>query len=320
MMVKDRGKKDLLHNHKKNINSPSFNGENILKLIKLRLSTTFFLIFITAISLSPSNLFAKDTITWLTFDYPPMQITKGEQKGTGIGDMAIDFLQKRLVEYNHKKIEVNLKRFSYAMKREEKVCAIGIIKTTQREDFMCFSIPALIRPGLSIVIKKDRKKMFGNVEKISLASLIMNKKLILGFDGNRSYTKAIDSILKKHKGQRNVLIREGYDLIASSLKMLLKEHLDYIIEYPSQVMYLSRERKLGDQFHTISLEEAPDYTVSHVVCPKNRWGKQLTKKVNIILKEGRNTNQYRSFIENWIYESKREEFQEVYNNFLNLKE
>ena len=159
-MVKDTKQYELIQSHSKIVTSPAFQGENTINFIKLRLSITLFLITVTTISSFPSNLFAKDTITWLTFNYPPMQITKGEQKGTGIADMAIDFLQKRLVEYNHENIEVNLKRFSYTMKKEEKVCAIGIIKTVQREDYLYFSIPALIRPGLAIVIKKDSARIF----------------------------------------------------------------------------------------------------------------------------------------------------------------
>lgn len=282
------------------------------------LITLFNLILIFFIGYS-SHSFAKDTITWLTFNYPPMQITKGEQIGRGIGDMAVDFLQKNLPEYHHEKSEVNLKRFFHTMKKEEKVCAIGIIKTVQREDFLYFSIPALIRPGLSIVIKKDRIKIFGNPNRISLAKLIKNENLVLGFDGDRSYTNAIDTILERHKGQKNVLKREGYDLIASSLKMLSKGHLDYIIEYPSQVMFISKEKKLSGQFYTISLEEAPNYTVSHVVCPKNSWGKKLIEKINVVLKNGRSTNQYYSFIERWVDERKRKEFREAYNHFLNTK-
>jgi len=311
---------NVLRSTDKTINPPIFRRENKPKDKKYRLNIILPILTIIIISFYPFSLFAKDTITWLTFNYPPMQITKGEQKGRGIGDMAVNFLQQKLIEYNHEKSEVNLKRFFYTMQKEEKACAIGIIKTAQRKDFLYFSIPALVRPGLSIVIKKDRINMFGNPKRISLAKLIKNENLILGFDGDRSYTKPIDTILERHKEQKNVLTREGYDLIASSLKMLLKGHLDYIIEYPSQVMFISKENKLADQFYTISLEEAPLYTVSHVVCPKNNWGKQLIEKVNVILKQGRPTNQYRSFIEGWVDESKRKEFQEVYKNFLNLKQ
>ncbi|MDB4444038.1 hypothetical protein N9174_01715 [bacterium] len=205
------------------------------------------------------------------------------------------------------------------MKKEKKVCMIGIIKTVQREEFMHYSIPALIRPGLSIVIRKQRIEMFGNPKKISLAKLIKRADLTLAFDGKRSYTKPIDSILEKHKGQKNVLIREGYDLIASSLKMLLKGHIDYLIEYPTQVTYFSREKKLGDQFYTIRLEEALKYTVSHVVCPKNEWGKRVIERVNIILEQGRPTNQYRSFIERWVDERRRQDFRKVYKDFLKIR-
>lgn len=104
------------------------------------------------------------------------------------------------------------------------------------------------------------------------------------------------------------------------LKMLSKGHIDYIIEYPSQVIYISRELDLDNRFYTIGLEEAPSYTVSHVVCPKTEWGKQVIQKVNIILEQGRPTHQYRSFIERWVDEGRIKEFREAYKEFLNLRE
>ena len=205
------------------------------------------------------------------------------------------------------------------MKKEEKVCTIGIIKTPQREEFLHYSIPALIRPGLSIVINKDRMSVFGNPKKISLAKLIRNEDLKVGIVPKRSYTEAVDSILQRHKGQKNILVREGFDLASGLLKMLSRGHIDYIIEYPSQVLYISRQIDRSDQFYTIALEEAPSYTVSHVVCPKNRWGKRVIERMDTILKQGRPTPQYRSCIERWVEERRRKEFREVYNRFLELE-
>jgi uncharacterized protein (TIGR02285 family) len=285
----------------------------------MRLSVSFFLL-ITIIFCYPSTSLAKDTITWLTIDFPPLRITNGEQKGEGIGDLAVEFLQKRLPEYHHNSIEVNLKRLFFTLKKDKKACTIGIIKTAKRAEYLYFSIPALIRPGLSIVIRKKDMKTFGNPKKISLEALIKNKDLKMSIDSKRSYTKPIDTILDRHKAQSNVFIRDGYDLTIGFLIMLAKGHIDYIIEYPSQVIYISRELGLGDQFYTIGLEEAPSYTVSHVVCPKSEWGKQVIQKVNAILEKGRPTHQYRSFIENWVDEGRIEEFREVYKAFLNLKE
>jgi len=286
---------------------------------KMRLCVSLF-VLVTIIFCYPSSSLAKDTITWLSIDFPPLRITKGEQKGEGIGDLAVDFLQERLPEYHHNSIEVNLKRLFFTLKKDKKTCTIGIIKTAKREEYLYFSIPTLIRPGLSIVIRRKDMKTFGDPNKISLAELIKNRDLKLSIDSKRSYTKPIDTILERHKAQNNVFIRDGYDLTTGFLKMLSKGHIDYIIEYPSQVIYISRELDLDNRFYTIGLEEAPSYTVSHVVCPKTEWGKQVIQKVNIILEQGRPTHQYRSFIERWVDEGRIKEFREAYKEFLNLRE
>lgn len=318
-MTQDSREHDVPQCHVETVNFSTLIGRDIPRLKDVSLNITFLLLIIITICFIPSSLHAKDTITWLTFDFPPLRIIKGEQKGKGIGDMAVDFLQERLTEYRHENTEVNLKRLFYIMKKEEKVCTIGIIKTPQREEFLHYSIPALIRPGLSIVINKDRMSVFGNPKKISLAKLIRNEDLKVGIVPKRSYTEAVDSILQRHKGQKNILVREGFDLASGLLKMLSRGHIDYIIEYPSQVLYISRQIDRSDQFYTIALEEAPSYTVSHVVCPKNRWGKRVIERMDTILKQGRPTPQYRSCIERWVEERRREEFREVYNRFLELE-
>ncbi|MBW2623724.1 MAG: hypothetical protein JRD68_12530, partial [Deltaproteobacteria bacterium] len=68
---------------------------------RIRAFGKIFLLVIFSFSLYPSNILAKDTITWLTFDYPPMRITKGGQEGQGIGDLAVKYLQEQMTEYNH---------------------------------------------------------------------------------------------------------------------------------------------------------------------------------------------------------------------------
>jgi len=258
---------------------------------------------------------AKDTITWLTFDFPPLWIAKGEQKGTGISDMAVKYLQEKLTEYNHKSEQVNLKRLFYTMQNEKNVCTIGIIKTSEREEFLHYSIPALIRPGLSIVIKKGRADKFGYPRTIILDEMLKNQNLTLGIDGKRSYTGSVDVVLKKYAGKRNITAREGYDLTTSFLKMLSKGHIDYLIEYPSQVLYISKEIGLSGQFVTIDMAEAPDFTVSNVVAPKNEWGKNLITRINTILREGKSTSQYRGIIERWIEPGRIEEFRNAYSAF-----
>jgi hypothetical protein len=53
------------------------------KVKKMRSSISFF-VLVTIIFCYPSGLLAKDTITWLSIDFPPLRITKGEQKGDGL--------------------------------------------------------------------------------------------------------------------------------------------------------------------------------------------------------------------------------------------
>lgn len=281
--------------------------------------TGFLSLLIICGFLSTSVSIANETIKWLSFDFPPLRIVKGEMKQQGIGDLAVSFLQQRLPEYDHKNSVVNLKRLFYTMKKSRNVCTIGLIKNRERESYLYFSVPALIRPGLSIVIKKSRMRVFGNPENISLKSWIKNRKLKLGIVGKRSYTVELDSILRGYREEKHIVIRDGLDLSRGFLRMLSMEHIDYLIEYPSQVLFISKELKQVDQFQTIPLEEAPKYTVSHVVCSKNSFGKRVIQKVDAILKRELSSTNYRSFIERWVEPRRIHEFRENYRHFVSNK-
>ncbi len=100
--------------------------------------TAFWGIFFFMI---PGVLFAKDTITWMKYAWPPVYIDQGLYKGQGNADAILSFFQEELTEYDHKMINVNPSRAILSMKRGDNICMVGTLKTPEREKFLNFTIP-----------------------------------------------------------------------------------------------------------------------------------------------------------------------------------
>ncbi len=247
----------------------------------------------------PSFLFAKDRITWMKYDWPPVYISKGLYKGQGNADAILKFFQEQLYEYDHITIQVNPARAIKLMKDGEKVCMVGTLKTPERERFLYYAIPIGITLPNAIIVKKNRLSSFKNVENISLEKLLKNKKLRGGIIKKRSYTPVIDQILNKYTGQPNLYVQSSSRMAENLLKMLLADRIDYIIEYPWVTVFL--EKILGKKEITtsIAIEETKPFSFGMVACPKNRWGSKVIKRINQILLKSRPTPEYREFVERW---------------------
>lgn len=248
-----------------------------------------------------------------------MRITKGEFKGQGNGDLVIDLLKSKLTDYNHRHSEVNLKRLFFTMKQQKKVCSIGAIRNSEREKILHFSIPALFRPGLSVITIIGKQKPYKNGQAVSLADLLNISDLTLGVVADRSYSPGIDVLIAEHGKQKNIFAKSGKKSTRGLLKMLIKERIDYIIEYPSLVRFLSDEMNLKGRFDVLSLKEAPDLVISHVVCPRNSWGKKIIGQVDQILLKERPTPPYRMLMKRWVDSKNQETFKKMYSRFLQAK-
>lgn len=240
-----------------------------------------------------------NTLMWRLADLSPTYIRSGKYQGQGNGEGIIDILSKNLPDYTHTREYMPVARFLRITKRGDNYCYPSFQKNNEREETLYFSIPALVTPGFQVAIRKqDWQSKFKGAGRISFASLLQNKNLVLGIFPGRSYSPALDGILNAF-AKKHVFHRQAMDTSKGLVKMLARNRIDYmIIKSPSlqwELTLLNNDEIIG-----LPIIETPPFYIGHVVCTKNEWGKQVIEKVNRILKRERNTKAYRHVVERWV--------------------
>lgn len=255
---------------------------------------------------------AGNEITWLTMRFPPFYIHGGEQKGQGIADRITAMLTRHLGDYSHREEAADPATIMARMKSGDRVCTAAYIRTPEREKVLHYSLPALILPPNSAIVRRESLPSFGGGGPVSLARLLANRQLKAAVAVGRSYGPALDVLLEPHKSSAHVYWRRGEDIFPGLFEMLTKGSVDYVIGYPYEALYLSTQRGLGDRVVSVPFSESPDYTLAHVVCPKNEWGRQVITAVDRALRVERQRPEYRQAIERWLEPAQQDEFRRQY--------
>ena len=265
----------------------------------------------------PLSSWAKDTIRWLTIDYPPIYFAKGDNAGQGVVDQALQLIITNLPEYDHV-IEVGtISRLVEAMKRGENVCSPTMFVTEERKQFGFFAThPTTFLPPLALVTRKEEEAAFrAKGQPVSLDHLLAGGGLVLGVAAQHSYGLEVDQVIEAHRGKDNLFIRSGADATEGLLEMILKHRIDYTVAYP-----WSLTEKLGAdtaaQFATVPFMEAGAYPRHYTFCTGNEWGRGVVRHVDQILAEALPTPRYRAFIERWLPPDSLASFRRAYDQFL----
>ncbi|WKE67431.1 TIGR02285 family protein [Gallaecimonas kandeliae] len=255
---------------------------------------------------------AEETVKWGVFDWPPMHIVAGPEKGQGTFDKVMQHFQQRLPGYQHQVVVANTRRFWDYLKSGEHFCYVGSVQTPARERFAYFSLPDGLVLSNHVVMLKDRAAALGLAGPLSLATLLDNPQLKGGIISQRSYGKELDAVLRDHP-KANLYAQSGGDLGLSLFRMLEAGRLDYIIEYPHVAAYF--ERLLGKEGSTLSLaaSEAPPIQVVHVACPKTAWGQQMIARIDAIILADRGSEAYRRMLETWLTPDEQQVVRQAYD-------
>lgn len=254
----------------------------------------------------PFNVSAKDTIQWRVFDWPPGYITEGPYKNQGTFDSIIRYLEGRMPEYHHSRINMTYKRLIAEIKKGTNVCCVAM---TPR-DYAYMSVTDVIELPHRIFIRKDKLHYIENMRSVSLDELLNNKRLKAGVNSGR-YSKTLNAIFDKHEGQENLFDVPNY---ISTIKMLFTGRVDYMVEYSSIIKYYEKEMNQENIVTAIVIKEIENesHIVGTVACPKNEWGKTVIDRVNQVLLKGRTTPEYMEGLLRWYEGSDRETIKAIY--------
>lgn len=250
-----------------------------------------------------SNSFAqKEEIVWLTADFPPYVILGGPYKGMGNIDYMQRLVKNSLKKYKHMTVVANSKRIFHEIKNKDMVAYASALKSKEREKYAIFSVPYLLVLPNAVIVKKSKVKDIKPYMKrghLFLDRSITHSDLLLGRSVGRAYGGVIDNILKRYNGHKNIHIYYK-DLFKKSITELLKNNVDYIIGYPCEATYFTKEFKKEGSIVSIPVEGMPDYLLAYYAVPKTRWGRIVINRINAVLLKHRNSPKFHEYYGFWL--------------------
>jgi len=97
--------------------------------------------------------------------------------------------------------------------------------------------------------------------------------------------------------------------------MLLEDRIDYILGYPTEIVYLSKKMKRENEIVSIPVTEGYQKDrLGFAASTKTREGKLLIDKISRLLKTIRHEKRYRDIFEVWLDESSIESFRKDYRS------
>lgn len=285
-----------------------------MQSVKSRFYLFFTFLFLI---ISPSNILAKDSITWMEAVAPPFFIHDGELKGQGYEDLITDLLVENLPLYEHKHTIATISRHYQQWKQGEKSCSLAMFKTPEREEFAYFSVPSVFSLPTVLIIRQDNFDSFGATKTVNLQKLLKSEKITIGRSNNRSYGVLVDNVLNRYGNQNNIFSFEGSELSLILFKMLIAGRIDALVGLSEEAMYLAETLGFKDQIMTLNISENQnnhDASLTYVACSKTEWGKKTIDTINLVLLEQRPTEQYRAAYERWLDPSSLENYRQLYKD------
>ncbi len=225
---------------------------------------------------------AKQTIRWLGWEQVPNFIIKGEFKGQGIGDSFTSWLQQALPQYHHENVISNTRRYNLLI-REENVCVAWAWIVPGSKEFREHSRPVSLAPGSGIHVLKSKQHLFGEPgEILTLAKLLANPNIKLGFLAGMTYSKKVHQLLNQYKGQPNVHYSSRH-AVEFDLKLLDRNRLDYFFGFSSQSIANAKINGIKNKYQFYNLKEMDVYTSMHTHCSKTPFGKSVMQKLNRVI-------------------------------------
>lgn len=257
---------------------------------------------------------APDHLLWAALDFPPFQIREGEYRGSGSFDGLLDLLVREMQDVDHEVVTMTFARREEEMRRGTPLCTPGIFRTAAREQYLLFSLPALIHLDNRLVFLQRCIPCAGNGQGVDLEGLLKLTGIVGGIISDRSFAPNVDQALHRQGWSPNIVARP----LRSSqiLDMLLSGEIDYTILFPHEVAYQLRRFHPGTEVMVRPIVGTPPYILTHVACTRGKQGEAMIARIDRILEEQRHRPEYRALSERWYNDSDRAAIRHYYPHLL----
>lgn len=232
-------------------------------------------------------------IDWLSNDEPEesQHIPASNKVSTTVKDTT-KLLMSSLTQYDFNIGYYQNASISRLLKKLPNSCAPNRIKTPERLKNSIYSLPLNVSLDFRLYYRGDVKADFIpknalNKENklISLAALFKAKPHhTLAIDNGRSLGQFLDKQVAKLSAD-NLVVRNSVESTASLIKMLLKNRIDYIIDYPTAVNAVVNKLPTATALNSLKIANSPGYILGYVACHKGGIGQKAIKDVNNALQK-----------------------------------
>jgi len=171
-------------------------------------------------------------------------------------------------------------------------CAFNRVKNPKRLKENIYSLPVNIALGLQLYYKKGSHASEQAIsaqnkdeQLLSLAALFTGKiNYTLGIDKGRSFGVFLDrqiTVLDNH----NLVMRRAGGTAYSLVSMLLKDRIDYLIDYPIAVNKALKKLQTTITLDSLAIAGSPEHIIGHIACNKDPTGKKTIDDINKALQE-----------------------------------
>jgi uncharacterized protein (TIGR02285 family) len=244
-------------------------------------------------------------IDWLSNDeYEESQHKSSSKKHSTTVKDTTKLLMSALTEYDFNIGYYQNGSISRLLEKLPNSCAPNRIKTPERLKTSIYSLPLNISLDFRLyyrgdvipdfipsnIINKDNKLT-------SLAALFnANPNHTLAIDNGRSLGQFLDKQIHQ-LSERNLVIRNSDESTSSLIKMLLKNRINYILDYPTAVHAVLNKLAIKTRLNSLKIANSPGYILGYVACHKGEIGQKAIKNVNKALQKlYRNVNFYQAHI------------------------
>jgi len=199
-----------------------------------------FLLFFFSFFLNAEKL----KIDWLLPNSPPFYLSDNSDE-LGLCEALVKKLRAALPKIDHNLLIIPQARINKMMRDGEKVCFPCMIYRKQGNALATFSQPTIIYPPFVIVanVKTAHKIKAKYGSPLDIKLLLNDPSWLLGREGARRYGETLQPILEQSLAyHKSVLTFTSTESTTALIRMLQKNRIDYIIEYPVNINY---QKSLG---------------------------------------------------------------------------
>ncbi len=244
-------------------------------------------LLITSLStMMPSAAQARETLTWLLRDFPPLTISTGPQAGQGAIDKLMPELIARMPEYDHQIMHVNRARGTQILQDPNAfACDPTLLWTPERDKTILFSIPTYAGPGNGITVERSNHAMFtpflDEEGHIDLMALLASNTVKVGIVAERSYGPVIDHIIRATTQPDSLILHYGNAAVGSLLQMERMGRFQAIISYWPEARYHAQQQGVSlSELEFYPVKDAPKYQFAHIGCSKTDKGRAAMEIIN----------------------------------------